>query len=135
MVADRAYLDASAIVKLARREAESEALENTIINREALFSSWIGAAEAFRAVRRSDTTQLEVVLEVFDAIFFHAVTLDILHRSRTIDPPALRTGDAIHLATALSLGDPALEFITYDQRQAKAARALGLAVFQPGLRL
>jgi predicted nucleic acid-binding protein len=65
-VATRSYLDASAIVKLARREPGSDVLENTIINREALFSSSLGAAEAFRAVRRFDTkAAVQIVQEIF----------------------------------------------------------------------
>lgn len=40
--------------------------------------------------------------------------------------------DAIHLATALSIGDARLEVITYDGRFAGAARANGLTVVQPG---
>ena len=39
---------------------------------------------------------------------------------------------AIHLASALSVGDPSLEVITYDTRLADAARASGLTVVQPG---
>ena len=44
----------------------------------------------------------------------------------------LRSLDAIHLATALSIGDRDLDFVTYDDRQAEAARQAGLKVVQPG---
>ena len=44
----------------------------------------------------------------------------------------MRTLDAIHLAAALVVDDPALEFVTYDARLADAARANGLRVVQPG---
>lgn len=48
--------------------------------------------------------------------------------------PGLRSLDAIHLASALRLG-PALEaFVTYDARQAVAARSAGLPVEAPGAR-
>jgi predicted nucleic acid-binding protein len=40
---------------------------------------------------------------------------------------ATRTLDAIHLAAAERLG-PDLTFVTFDERQAAAARAMGLAV-------
>ena len=43
-----------------------------------------------------------------------------------------RSLDAIHLATALSLGDLDFELATYDDRLAVAARAHGLRVVQPG---
>jgi predicted nucleic acid-binding protein len=45
--------------------------------------------------------------------------------------PELRSLDAVHLATALSL-DVDLDFVTYDDRLAAAARAEGLRVVQPG---
>jgi predicted nucleic acid-binding protein len=44
----------------------------------------------------------------------------------------LRSLDAIHLATALSINEPGLEVITYDGRFAEAALASGLRVIQPG---
>jgi predicted nucleic acid-binding protein len=47
-----------------------------------------------------------------------------------VDPPLLRTLDAIHLASALEVG--ADEMIVYDRRLADAARANGLTVTSPG---
>lgn len=41
------------------------------------------------------------------------------------------TLDAIHLATALQLGDDVGQVITYDERMATAARALGLRASSP----
>ncbi|MGH9175191.1 MAG: type II toxin-antitoxin system VapC family toxin, partial [Vicinamibacterales bacterium] len=66
----------------------------------------------------------------------HLVPLerDILRRAGTIDSLPLRTLDAIHVAAALVLDLDDLEFITYDQRMARAATAHGLKVVQPGLR-
>jgi uncharacterized protein len=47
--------------------------------------------------------------------------------------PRLRSLDALHLASALSL-DPDLEtFVSYDARLVTAAGAAGLAVAQPGV--
>ena len=42
-----------------------------------------------------------------------------------------RTLDALHLAAARRLGGAAVPFVTFDVRQAQAARTLGLAVL-PG---
>ena len=50
----------------------------------------------------------------------------------TIGPPGLRSLDAIHLATALSIGDYPEAFVTYDERLATAARAAGFNVISPG---
>jgi len=41
---------------------------------------------------------------------------------------AVRTLDALHLAAAQRIGGPAVPFLTFDVRQAQAARGLGLTV-------
>ena len=48
-----------------------------------------------------------------------------------IGAATLRSLDAIHLATALAIDDE-VEFITYDERLATAAREHRLRVVQPG---
>ena len=40
----------------------------------------------------------------------------------------LRTLDALHLAAAQRVAEPGMRFLTFDLRQARAARALGLEV-------
>lgn len=40
----------------------------------------------------------------------------------------VRTLDALHLSAAQRVGGPAVSFLTFDVRQAQAARALGLTV-------
>lgn len=72
--------------------------------------------------------------QVFEAIYLLDITQAILDEAAMADPALLRSLDAIHLATALSIGDAQLEVITYDQRFADAARANGLTVVQPGRR-
>ena len=65
------------------------------------------------------------------------LTNEILERAAVLDPPQLRTLDAIHLATALSLiAEGAVEisgFVVYDRRLSDAARVSGLKVVSPGL--
>lgn len=50
---------------------------------------------------------------------------------KLLDPPNLRTLDAIHLATALSLGDDLTLLISYDDRLTQAAAAAGIEVASP----
>ena len=50
-----------------------------------------------------------------------------------VGSPALRSLDAIHLATALSLGDDLGAFCCYDTRLAADAETAGLTVLSPGL--
>ena len=55
----------------------------------------------------------------------------ILDAAGMLEPAILRTLDAVHLATALALGDDLLEILTYDGRMAEGARLLGLPVLAP----
>ena len=57
----------------------------------------------------------------------------VLHAARRLDPTGLRTLDAIHLATAASLGADRGALFTYDARLAQAARDAGLVVQAPGI--
>jgi predicted nucleic acid-binding protein len=59
------------------------------------------------------------------------MTRSILHRAGQLDPPPLRTLDAIHLAAALDLGDDLEAMVTYDERLAEAAVANGIRVVAP----
>ncbi len=77
---------------------------------------------------------LQAVDDVLDAVYLLDITQAILDGAAVVDPPLLRSLDAIHLATALSLADLQVEVITYDKRFADAARANGLTVVQPDRR-
>ena len=125
-----AYVDASALVKLVVDEPESPSMFRWYVESERLATSKIGIIETRRAANRRghDPVYLEsvlrslVVLEVDDIVAKGA--------SR-ISPMALRTLDAIHLATAMAMGTEIGAFVTYDDRLAEAARAVGLPVMRP----
>lgn len=128
-----AYLDASALVKLAVLEPETPALELAVLDRDALFTSEIGAIELHRALGRTGQASTHDQAEaVLDVVFLADLTPAVRSQAGRLSPSSLRTPDAIHIATAASLPLPDLEFITYDDRQAAAARAQGLRVLQPG---
>lgn len=128
-----AYLDASAVVKLLIHEPETPALHADIVHRPGLLASTLSILEARRAVaRRSSAERIASLKEIVEALVLVEMGQQIVEAASTVPPPPLRSLDAIHVATALSLGDPALEVITYDQRLADAARANGLTVVQPG---
>ena len=132
-MAGYAYLDASAIVKLVVAEAHTADVERDAATRTALLSSRLSATEVRRAARRQPSRRvLQQVEEVMESFVLLEVTAAILKRAATIDPTELRTLDAIHLATALSLGFADLDFVTYDTRLAAAARTHGLRVVGPG---
>jgi len=55
----------------------------------------------------------------------------ILDASGILEPRVLRALDAIHLATAMALGDDLESIVTYDDRMIDGARLLGLASVAP----
>jgi len=55
----------------------------------------------------------------------------VLETAATLEPPGLRTLDAIHLASALSLGTDLGAMVVYDERLATAAESNGVAVVAP----
>ncbi len=127
-----AYLDSSALLKLVVHEPETSALEKDVAGREGLVTSRLAVLECRRAARRVPHAPiLQRVDDVLEAVYLLDLTPAILEEAATLDPPGLRSLDAIHLATALSIGT-ALDVITYDARLAEAARAAGLTVVQPG---
>ena len=124
-----AYLDASALVKLVVDEDGSPALHRWYIEAERIATSRVGVIETRRAARRQphDEVRLEAMIE---AVAVFEIDAEIDRRASSIGLASLRTLDAIHIATALAL--PGVDaFITYDDRQAEAARLVGLPVIRP----
>lgn len=71
--------------------------------------------------------------EVLSAIVLVRLDDTVLRRASSLRDAQLRSLDALHLATALSIGDDPEAFITYDARLAAAARHQRLHVAHPGL--
>lgn len=129
----RLYLDSSALVKLVVPEAETSALRTFLRNWPRRVTSAIAAAEVIRAARRhSDepaiSRRAEQVLAQVGQI---AVSDEVLLAASRCEPAALRTLDAIHLASALALGRDLGAFVTYDDALAEAARSARLDVLAP----
>ncbi len=130
MSADVAYVDTSAFVKTVHAEAESEALVLYLLGWDRFSSSALLHVEAVRTLRRL-SVDLARFGEAAARINFLDLTVPILDTAARLDPPALRSLDAIHLASALSLGSDLGVIVTYDQRLAQAAITLGLPVASP----
>ncbi|HEU4424125.1 MAG TPA: type II toxin-antitoxin system VapC family toxin [Pilimelia sp.] len=135
------YLDTSAILKLLRREAETDALIDHLEAHAGhdLITSALATVEtagaltalgdvetAARAVHRSD--RIDVGAAVIPAVAVSAAVLDL---ARTLPPAVLRSLDAVHLATAKLAGDSLDHVITYDKRMLAAADAAGLQTMAP----
>jgi predicted nucleic acid-binding protein len=124
------YLDSSAIVKLVVREPETARLVEALRADPVVVSSHVAWTEVVIATRRAgrSTARAERIL---DGIALVPIDEAILREAATLGPKDLRTLDAIHLATAISLRPDVRTMITYDIRQSQAASALGLAVLTP----
>jgi len=125
------YLDSSAIVKLAVRERESDALRRHLRRRRPLVSSSLARAEVLRALLPGGENALVAgrrVLASLDLVRVNDRVLDLAGSMVPIELPSL---DAIHLATAERLAGELASFVTYDERMAAAARQLGHRVSAP----
>jgi len=127
------YLDSSAFVKLVVEEPETGALRQYLAGRGGrVVSSALLRTEALRAVRHHGTTAIATAREGVRRVDLIAIDDRILDTAAVVEPSIARTLDAIHLATALAVGDDLGVVITYDARMADGARQLGLAVESPG---
>ena len=69
--------------------------------------------------------------ELLDRVALLDLDVLLLRAAAIIDPASLRTLDAAHLATALSLGADLGALFTYDKRLAAAAHQHKLEVVSP----
>jgi predicted nucleic acid-binding protein len=124
-----AYVDASALVKLVVDERDAVALRRFLEGFDEHTTSRVGIVETRRALGRVpiDATTIDRIMAPIGPIDFDAA---IAATAAFIQPPAIRTLDAIHLATALALYHVDA-FVTYDERLAEAARSLGFSVASP----
>ncbi|SRR5712691_480378 len=127
------YLDTSAAAKLVHPEAESAALAVFLTERIGmpLVSSGLLYPELIRAVTRHRPAFAARAVSLLQRVMRVPATADILAAAATIGNPALRTLDAIHLATAMTIATEVASFACYDKRLSDAARALGLTVDAP----
>lgn len=126
------YLDSSAIVKLVLPEVESAALRLELARDRERCSSALARVEVFRAVRGANASieTLGRAAAVLERIALLPLDDRVLSAAAELDPPGLRSLDAIHLATALSLFGVD-SFVTYDERLFAAASAAGFRTMAP----
>jgi uncharacterized protein len=140
------YLDSCALVKLIREEDESLALQAWLDERadEVMVTSELARTEVLRVVRRSNhdeqgelvdarrfRSELDEAAAVLDAVTQVILDRDVVDRAGSLEAPMVRTLDAIHLATALSLQATAIVFVTYDRRLAQLAKTAGFEAVGP----
>lgn len=131
------HADASALVKLVRDEPESAALRTYLADAD-IVSCDLVLAEVPRAIRRAvavpPALDLGVLLDraaaVLEALGLVPLDRGLLLAAGALSEPS-RALDATHVAAALGIA-PIDAFVTYDERQAAAARLAGLRTVAPG---
>lgn len=125
------YLDTSALVKLVADEEESKEL-TAFVGDDEIMSSVIARVELVRAVGRKHgrmADQAEVLLGDMSFVAVNRVTTGV---AAWIQPWSLRSQDALHVASALHMGQGIRALVTYDHRTIDAGRRAGLEVASPG---
>lgn len=126
------YLDSSAFLKLVVEEAESVAVAAFLAERGSRrVASALLRTESLRAVRHLGPEALAAVREGLRRVDLIAIDDRILDAAGILEPRVLRTLDAIHLATAIAVGDDLEAIVTYDERMVEAARLMGLPTATP----
>lgn len=128
------YVDSSALLKLYVDEADSDVAEQLMAADPVLVTSWITMVEVRRNLARvvapHHLAELRRRFERdLDQLALVSVDQVVCEAAADIgEHLGVRSLDAIHLACARRLQIPGLSFLTFDLRQAQAARTLGFTV-------
>lgn len=125
------YLDASALVKLVVAEPQSAALVARVGDWPNRASSELARVEVVRVARRYSDEAAAVARRLLADVVLIPVDRQILDVAESLGPEVLRAIDAVHVASALSLGRRLGALITYDGRMTAAAHSAGLTVLAP----
>ncbi len=126
-----AYLDSSAMVKLVVAEPESPGLRRHLRRRRPLVSSALARTKVLRALIAEGPEATGRAHALLGRIDLLRVNDRVLGSAGALLPAHLRSLDAIHLASALQLGNDLGTLVSYDQRMLDAARHLGISIASP----
>ncbi len=124
------YVDTSAFLKLIVAEEFSD-LTRHRLQRSAGWSSTLLDVEAHRAARRL-ALPASLVADALEHLTLVTIDDTTVTAARSVGSADLRALDAIHLATAIELGDDLEGLVTFDRRLAEAAADRGMTVLTPG---
>jgi len=127
------YLDSSALLKLLFEESESAALALWISEQAGrpMVSSELAKVEVVRAARRLDADVVPAARMLMSQLDLIPLNSGLLDEASELGEPLLRTLDAIHLASALSIQADLTAFVAYDNRLVGAAKAAGIESIRP----
>lgn len=128
------YVDSSALAKFYVDEPDSNLAVEILSVDPVLVTSMLSVVEVRRTLARNFTgLNLVKARELFEADLDRMALIQPtestwLYAADIAEELGVRSLDALHLAIAKRLGVASLRFVTFDIRQAQAARLLGLDV-------
>jgi len=125
------YLDSSALVKLVVSEPESRALREALRSWPERVSSVAAEIEVERVARRIGGGAIRRARSVLARLALVELSDEVRSSAAALRPPELRALDAVHLATALSLGKDLGALCAYESPLVDAAAAVGVNVVAP----
>ena len=128
------YCDSSALLKLVFLERETPDLRRWLLDRPdlTLTSSELAKVEVMRGCRRINAGALPQARTLLDGMLLIPLSGTVIDEAGGLAEPLLRSLDALHLASALSIAAELTAFVAYDRRLSAAAIVAGLDVNQPG---
>jgi predicted nucleic acid-binding protein len=127
------YLDSSALLKLLFEETESAELALWISEQTGtpMVTSELAKVEVVRAARRLDADVVPAARVLMSQLDLIPLNSGLIGQAADVGEPPLRTLDAIHLASALSIQADVTAFVAYDLRLVAAAEAAGIESTRP----
>lgn len=127
------YLDSSALVTLIAGRTYTRELQAFLTARPGMpmGTSTVGFVETARTLDR--VGEYPNVMQDLVRDFTEILLTEEVRDSAALLPSRVRTLDAVHLASALVIGDALDSLVTYDRRMLDVGRSLGLPAEAPGL--
>lgn len=128
------YVDSSALLKRYVDEADSDLADELLASDDELVTARITTVEVRRNLARmldgralADARQTFATdLEAFSIVELDEATCELA--AGIAEQTGVRSLDAVHLGAAQRVGRQAITLLTFDRRQAQAARTLGIVV-------
>jgi predicted nucleic acid-binding protein len=125
------YFDTSALLKLIFPEPGSDAVVDALDGDPDMVSSELLLVEARRSTARRAPDRLPRLDILLGRVELIQMSSALLESASRLPNPVLRSLDAIHVATALSVRSDLEILLSYDQRLIAAAASHGLPTAAP----
>jgi predicted nucleic acid-binding protein len=127
------YMDSSALLTLLTGRTGAAELRDFLVERPGLpmGTSTVGMVETVRQLDKVGS--FPNALADLDRTVTEILLTEEVRDLATRVPASLRSLDAIHVASALVIGDALDSLVTYDKRMLDAAREAGLPAHAPGM--